>query len=689
MGQSDSIPTIGYITSTIYSSYHRLLLAGVQQAALERGARLLVFQMGTDDVNLSIDTWQRVDGWVISYSYGNTQPFRDTSRPTRPVVMVSEVVPGRPTVLIDNVGGMCDAVLHLIQHGHSRIALVGPHANPDYADRLVGYQKAHELHGITIDPALSFTVESAERRDGAQFAERLIASGLSYTAVAFMTDNLALGALPVFRQHGIRVPEDLAIVGFDDMPESQIATPPLTTVRMRFDAMSRAATEHLLDILGGAPPATAPIVIPASLVVRRSAGEQISFAESNQPSTPGGALSLVERLLAEIVGAPQRLAPHEPATRLWPGVATIVQLIDSIVGGGEPPDDTALQHAWLSAVRTVSYADPLDDVLIQIEREVDALLRGRPLDDPAYQRRALALRRMRVALLRVVVGGQVERINRSETALSESDRIARILADYDLEHVSRLAWLSNTEVMHSALALWEGDSTRQLMLVGRYPEQILGGPVPIQLFPPPDLAGIHGAEPIVILPLRSARRDWGFLAIVMPDDLETSAFDNSPLIAALLTARIDSATFQRERAAQEELLRHAYERERTLGDTVRELGSPIIPLSRTALLVPLIGAIDEQRAQQIITTLLRTIEHEHTREILLDVSGVPLIDTHVAGMLLRLAQMARLLGASTILIGVRPEIAQSIVSLGVDLSSLRTHASLISALETLKQPGEK
>jgi rsbT co-antagonist protein RsbR len=104
--------------------------------------------------------------------------------------------------------------------------------------------------------------------------------------------------------------------------------------------------------------------------------------------------------------------------------------------------------------------------------------------------------------------------------------------------------------------------------------------------------------------------------------------------------------------------------------------------------VPLIGVIDSLRAHQIITTVLQAIEAHHAGKVLLDITGVPLIDTHVAGTLVQLAQMVQLLGAQAMLIGVRPEIAQSIVSLGVDLSGLTTYASLASALATLSQRGE-
>jgi anti-anti-sigma factor len=98
------------------------------------------------------------------------------------------------------------------------------------------------------------------------------------------------------------------------------------------------------------------------------------------------------------------------------------------------------------------------------------------------------------------------------------------------------------------------------------------------------------------------------------------------------------------------------------------------------LLVPLIGTVDEQRASQIIETILEGVSREQARHVLLDITGVPLIDTHVAAALIRTAQAVGLLGARIALVGVRPEIAQSIVSLGINLGRISTYATLASAL---------
>jgi rsbT co-antagonist protein RsbR len=107
-----------------------------------------------------------------------------------------------------------------------------------------------------------------------------------------------------------------------------------------------------------------------------------------------------------------------------------------------------------------------------------------------------------------------------------------------------------------------------------------------------------------------------------------------------------------------------------------ELSTPLIPISDHTLLLPLVGALDSRRAQQVMETLLQGIAEHNAESVILDITGVPLVDTHVAGVLLRAAQAARLLGTRVMLTGIRPEVAQAIVGLGVDLSSIETRASL-------------
>ncbi|MGQ9828715.1 MAG: STAS domain-containing protein, partial [Roseiflexus sp.] len=115
-------------------------------------------------------------------------------------------------------------------------------------------------------------------------------------------------------------------------------------------------------------------------------------------------------------------------------------------------------------------------------------------------------------------------------------------------------------------------------------------------------------------------------------------------------------------------------------EVIRELSLPLLPVGREVLVAPLIGALDQERMQQLQSHVLKRVERMHARLLILDVTGVPLIDSQVAQGLINLSQGLRLLGAKVILVGVRPEVAQTIVALGVHLRSVEVFGDLGSAL---------
>jgi len=146
--------------------------------------------------------------------------------------------------------------------------------------------------------------------------------------------------------------------------------------------------------------------------------------------------------------------------------------------------------------------------------------------------------------------------------------------------------------------------------------------------------------------------------------------------AAELQRALDEV--QQGHAAQDRLL-----------DMIREMSTPVIPVQEGVLVMPLVGIIDSGRAQGILAALLETIEKERARVIIIDITGVPMVDTAVAQTLLQAARAARLLGADPVLVGISPAVAETIVSLGVDLSDLVTRADLQSGVAyALRRPSD-
>lgn len=132
---------------------------------------------------------------------------------------------------------------------------------------------------------------------------------------------------------------------------------------------------------------------------------------------------------------------------------------------------------------------------------------------------------------------------------------------------------------------------------------------------------------------------------------------------------------------ERERIRQALEERARLAETLRELSSPIVPVMEGVLILPLIGAIDSERARHIMEDLLEAIRRHRARVVLMDITGVPVVDTMVANYLLRTIQAARLLGCLGVLVGIRAEVARTIVELGLSLGDLVSRASLQDGLE--------
>lgn len=123
---------------------------------------------------------------------------------------------------------------------------------------------------------------------------------------------------------------------------------------------------------------------------------------------------------------------------------------------------------------------------------------------------------------------------------------------------------------------------------------------------------------------------------------------------------------------------------------ILELSTPIVPMLEGVLVLPLVGSIDTARAGQIMETLLEAIGQYHAQVVIIDITGVPVVDTGVANHLLQVAQAAGLLGAECVLVGISPEVAQTIVSLGVNLSRILTRRDLQSGVEyALRRTGKR
>jgi len=150
------------------------------------------------------------------------------------------------------------------------------------------------------------------------------------------------------------------------------------------------------------------------------------------------------------------------------------------------------------------------------------------------------------------------------------------------------------------------------------------------------------------------------------------------------TAELRSALAEVEaRAAEEAKLRREAEEQRAI---VRGMSVPVLPVSASTLVIPLVGDLDAQRIADLQAQALGAVERTRCRRVVLDITGVPVVDTHVAQGLIQAMLALRLLGADAALVGIRPEVAQALVGLGIELGNLSTFADLQGALQSAAPP---
>jgi LacI family repressor for deo operon, udp, cdd, tsx, nupC, and nupG len=214
-----------------------------------------------------------VDGVLLS-SIGLSARALAGLRSSMPVVLLGERTARSALdhVGIDNVAAAYDAVTHLLDLGHTRVAAVGGRGNPlDPTSRLRlrGYQRALADHGVPERTLHGRTVDY-RRHSAAEAVRELFDRPEPPDALFCFSDELAAGALRALYDRGVRVPEDVAVVGFDDADGSRFLTPSLTSVRPDRPEIARASLEILLQRIGGLDARPRDVRVPHELVVRES-----------------------------------------------------------------------------------------------------------------------------------------------------------------------------------------------------------------------------------------------------------------------------------------------------------------------------------------------------------------------------------------------------------------------------------
>jgi LacI family transcriptional regulator len=265
--------TIGIVVQDISSPFFDETLRGVDDGLKGTGyASVIVsghWNADEEADRIRLLLARKVDGIILLSGRISDETVLQFSR-QRPIVSTGRDLQTGSAVgfKLDNENGACLAVRHLLDLGHRRIAFIaGPLNNMDASERLTGYRRALREADIGFDPKLVAEGDFHEA-SGLLAINHLLDSQQQFTAVFAANDLSAYGARLCLYRKGIRVPDDISLIGFDDLPGSAYTTPPLTTVRQPLYDIGRIATGSLLRLINGE--AAHGVVPPLELVVRET-----------------------------------------------------------------------------------------------------------------------------------------------------------------------------------------------------------------------------------------------------------------------------------------------------------------------------------------------------------------------------------------------------------------------------------
>lgn len=266
--------TIGALLPDLHGEYFSELIRGIDQAARARGLHLLL-SSSHDDADEAAAALRamhgRVDGLLVMSPHADTDFLTRNLPIDLPAVLLNTAValPGHAAFRIDNFGGALTMTRHLVAAGRRRIAFIGgPDGNHEARERLRGYRAA--LPAGMAELVLRGDFDQAT---GWSAGRRVARDTPRPDAVFAANDMMALGCLAALSEEGLRVPQDVAVVGFDDIPLARCATPALTTIRVPIAAIGAAALDALSQHIEQPDlPAPRPTVMPVELVIRRSCG---------------------------------------------------------------------------------------------------------------------------------------------------------------------------------------------------------------------------------------------------------------------------------------------------------------------------------------------------------------------------------------------------------------------------------
>jgi diguanylate cyclase (GGDEF)-like protein/PAS domain S-box-containing protein len=600
-----------------YGPYFEDILAGVMTTATAADVPVISVQTSAGVLPSGDETsgqsavsrvaWDHFDAAITLLQAVSPEYIAELRAAGKFVVQIGQDLRGADAAIaIDNVGGVRDAVSHLAEHGHSRIGFLSPGWQVDSAERYDAYVSRLEELGLPVLPMLGGQLSRDLTFDhqGYRAARELVAdpgflAGSSpCTALVVAPDLVALGFMRGLREAGVRIPDDLAVIGIDDVDEAAVSEPPLATVAVSFERVGATACSVALQGVRG--PVGTRHLVPERLIPRESCG-----CPSAAGTTQGGHSSPVVSLASALLDvAGERELRDGACTKDLTGLAErVVALLDGSEAGSRPG------HRTVSALaQEINRHCPIDRSVQSVLGAIRAV--SHTLTDASARagdaQRTGAIGAVTVDLCDAVRSGQLQRRMSEHVGLKRLQTshyfIGNSLLGRNRDELRSLAWLQHTPVRAGALGLWDPPGQTEWLKVqglytpggptapnaelrpivptpsitgaapGRAPSARATEVVDLQAFPPRAVLGAVGGRSAltVITQVRFEDSDWGILAVAGDRILQSALVQETfHQWSIMMSTSLDQEKADADLARQADELAAAYRTEAALLEEVR------------------------------------------------------------------------------------------------------------------------
>ena len=453
-----------------------------------------------------------------------------------------------PSVAVDNEGGIYQALAHLVEHGHSSIAFIAGDGNEhgDSPARLHAYQQFVEQHGLVVDPRL-IAYGNHAFTGGIQAMHKILDSGAIFTAVVASNDTSAAGAMNALNERGLRIPEDVAIVGFDNQPVSISQVPALSTIEYPFEEAGQLLVDLLLTYIQGGVKEHQKRLVATRLITRQTCGclneeKTVSLSGTN----PKTAVTPQHHVIGVVERSMRTLTP-ETVHSLY------MQLSQDFEASLQAETPDAFRGTLLQLIKVLEAAD--EDVTAW-QQAISAQRSAVPfLVDGAAQPQRLTFAEDLLHLARSVLGESARRRDLRHQVLRDAEEnnlnrlTARFLASMSREDILRLMAdsLPSLNIKHAAVALFDSslgeqgaDAWATLHLQKQGGEELR---LQSRSFPPPGLYPEDEPFSLALLPLVYQDEQLGFVTFDA-GNLEPCAALVRQLASALVSARLHAQVIE-------------------------------------------------------------------------------------------------------------------------------------------------